>query len=119
MTDVLRALLETRSATLADVEAGPASDRLLVASNLTGTMQLYELDGPGGELRPLTALPEPVSAASYVPGRRQVVFEMDRGGDERHQLYRLDLDGRDRPATPDDLEALTADPRHGHHLAGV
>ena len=54
-------------------------------------MQLYEL-APGSPLRPVTDLPEPVGAASYVPGRRQAVVAVDRGGDERHLLYLVDLD---------------------------
>jgi len=130
----IRALLETRSAVLADVGPAAAPEaRLLVRSDLTGTMQLYEL--AGGELRQHTALPEPVASAHYVPGTRQAVLAIDAGGNERHQLYRLDLDAaRANPAARShdldaaraspaarshDLEALTADPRYGHRFAGV
>jgi dipeptidyl aminopeptidase/acylaminoacyl peptidase len=116
MTDLLRALLETRSALLSDVVSEGESDRLLVRSNLTGTMQLYEVAVPGA-LRPLTDLPEPVGDAAYLPGRRQAVVEVDRGGNERHQLYLVDLD--DAPAGWEQLTVLTDDPHHGHHLAGV
>jgi acetyl esterase/lipase/Tol biopolymer transport system component len=116
--DVVRALLRTRRALLADVDHG-ASARVLVRSDLTGTMQLYEL--LDGELRSLTALPEPVATADYVPDSRTAVLAIDRGGDERHQLYLLGLDaatdlpGRDLAA----LDPLTADPRFGHRLAGI
>lgn len=116
MTSTLRVLLSTPRALLVDVGAFDGSDHLLVLSDLTGTMQLYEL-APGSPLRPVTDLPEPVGAASYVPGRRQAVVAVDRGGDERHLLYLVDLDSG--ASTPDRLEALTDDPRYGHELAGV
>lgn len=121
MSDILRALLESRSAFLADVDKTPgAAERLLVRSDLTGTMQLYEHTSPGG-LRQLTALPDPVGAASYVPGRRQAVVQVDATGDEHHQLYLVDLDPRvDAPARGrSELRVLTAAPAFGHHLAGV
>ncbi len=122
--DMITALLEAKSAFLADVDvtSGPP-ERLLVRSNLTGTMQLYELD-PGSGLRQLTDLPEPVTTGHYVPGQRRAVIAVDRGGNERHQLYLLDLErdpqaGADRPAGPEDLEPLTEEPKYGHHFAGI
>lgn len=121
VADILRALLESRSAFLADVDTAPeAAGRLLVRSDLTGTMQLYEHTSWGG-LRPLTALPDPVGAALYVPGRRHAVIQVDATGDEHHQLYLVDLDRRaDGPVVaPSDLRALTAAPAFGHHLAGA
>jgi dipeptidyl aminopeptidase/acylaminoacyl peptidase len=121
MTDILSGLLETRSALLADVErAVGTSERLLVRSDLTGTMQLYELDLPGG-LEQLTDLPEPVGTACYLPGKRSAILEVDQGGNERHQLYVLDLPAGafPQPAGFDRLVALTSDARYGHHLAGV
>ena len=46
---MITALLEAKSAVLADVDlaSGPP-ERLLVRSNLTGTMQLYELEEAQG-----------------------------------------------------------------------
>jgi len=116
VTPTLRALLATPRAVLADVAAFDGSDHLLVLSDLTGTMQLYELSA-GTSLRPITDLPEPVGAAAYVPGRRRAVVAVDRGGDERHQLYLVDLGSS--ACEPGGLEVLTDDPRYGHHLAGV
>jgi dipeptidyl aminopeptidase/acylaminoacyl peptidase len=112
----MRALLQTRSALLADVDP---EERLLVRSDLTGTMQLYEL--AGGELTQLTDLPEPVAAAHYLPRARQALLEIDRGGNERYQLHRLELDrAAVNPARSfDDLSPLTADPAAGHHFAGA
>ncbi len=117
MSTVMRALLEARATCLADVELVASGERVLVRSDLTGTMQLYEL--VAGELVEKSALPDPVAAALYVPGSRRAVLEVDATGDERHQLYLLDLD-RPAPArTRSDMEALTAAPEFGHHLAGV
>ena len=41
--DLVRALLRTRRALLADVDRGVGADRVLVRSDLSGTFQLYEL----------------------------------------------------------------------------
>jgi dipeptidyl aminopeptidase/acylaminoacyl peptidase len=116
--DVVRALLRTRRALLADVDHG-APERLLVRSDLTGTMQLYEL--VSGELVELTSLPEPVGTAHYVPGTRQAVLAIDRGGNERHQLYLIDLDASAASTVTSlaDLRALTDEPEFGHQFAGV
>ncbi len=58
-----------------------------------------------------------VMTARYRPGHRQAVIEADAGGNERSQLWLLDLDapvarGRSQ------LLALTDDPGAVHHLPG-
>jgi dipeptidyl aminopeptidase/acylaminoacyl peptidase len=118
--DPFSALLQTRAAVLADVQPDAAAEeRLLVRSDLSGTMQLYELSG--GQLIELTTLPEPVATAHYIPGTRRAVLEVDEGGNERHQLCVLDLDeaARAPAASFDQLAPLTSDARFGHHFAGV
>ena len=117
---LVRALLRTRRALLADVDLGPAAaERVLVRSDLPGTFQLYEL--VSGELIELTSLPEPVASAEYVPGTREAVLAIDAGGNERHQLYVVDLEeaAASTVATFDRLRALTCESRFGHHSAGV
>jgi dipeptidyl aminopeptidase/acylaminoacyl peptidase len=114
-------LLQTKAALLADLDRDTrAPERLLIRSDLTGTMQLYELSPPE-VLRQVTALDEPCGSAFYVPGSRLAALQVDRGGNERHQLYLVDLDGATRtgPAGLEDLRALTDDPGYGHHIAGV
>ncbi|HWD63761.1 MAG TPA: S9 family peptidase [Solirubrobacteraceae bacterium] len=118
--DTVRALLSTRRTLLADLDRGSdGPERLLALSDASGTVQLYER--VEGELIQLTELPEPVSSAHYVPGARHAVLAIDTGGDERHQLYLLDLDGA--AGTPlsefDGLLALTASPEFGHQFAGI
>ncbi len=105
---------------LSDIDRGPGvPERLLVRSDLGGTMQLYEI--VSGELVGLTALSEPVRTAQYVPGRRQAVVAIDEGGNERHQLYLVDLDEAAGSAVTsfERLDPLTSDRRFGHHVAGV
>ena len=104
-------LLESRSARALDEDD---SGRLLIASDLIGTFQLYELDG---ELRQLTAFSEPISGR-YLPGGRRVVVQMDAGGNERHQLYLMDAA---HPPGSDGsmLEPLAVSEAHGHSIAGV
>jgi dipeptidyl aminopeptidase/acylaminoacyl peptidase len=117
---LVRALLRTRRTLLADVEHAPgAPQRLLVRSDATGTFQLSELED--GRLTELTALPEPVSTAEYVPGARRAILRVDAGGNERGLLYELDLDAA--AASPvsefSGLRALTGDPRFVHTSAGI
>ena len=107
-------LLRSRSARALDEDA---VGNVLVASNLTGTYQLYE--HAGGSLRRLTDFDEPVSGR-YLPaaGRRRGVLSMDAGGNERHQLYLFDLD--DPPGSDlSRLEPLTDAPEFVHKLIGV
>jgi dipeptidyl aminopeptidase/acylaminoacyl peptidase len=122
VTEGLLELLLSKSAHLADVEtaARPGSpERILVRSDLTGTMQLYE-NGPGG-LVALTALDDPVGSARYLGGTRQALIEVDSGGNERYQIYVVDIDeaARSGPVGFDSLVAITSESSYGHHLAGV
>jgi dipeptidyl aminopeptidase/acylaminoacyl peptidase len=102
----LRALLEMRQAVPLSFSEDGA--RLLVASNVPGTHQLYELPSRGGELEQLTDLAEPVSGF-YLPDGR-VLVEIDSGGNERTQLYVLDSGS---------LEELVVDPRFIHRTPHV
>lgn len=115
MADLLRMLLESTSTLLADV---CATGRVLVRSDRSGSMQLYEV-AAAGALRQCTALPEPVGVAVAVAGSRRAVIGVDSGGDERFQLYVLDLDADGPVSELAALHALTSSPAHGHHLAGV
>ena len=77
---------------------------LLVASDLSGTRQLYRLPVGGGELEQLTSFAEPVDG-QLLPDDR-LLLEIDEGGNERTQLY---LDG----------EPLVVDPRYIHRSPHV
>lgn len=82
--------------------------RLLVSSNLPGTMQLYEIS-VNGSLRQLTDDEEPLSGR-YLPVSDQVLVQRDSGGSERSQLYRL-VDG--------ELEPLVVEPEWIHDAGGA
>jgi dipeptidyl aminopeptidase/acylaminoacyl peptidase len=118
--DPVRALLRARRTLLADLEVdGAAPERVLVRSDIGGTMQLYEL--VSGDQVELTSLPEPVASAHYVPGTRRAVLAIDEGGNERHQLYLIDLDDAAVATVEgfDRLHALTSDPRFGQEVVGI
>lgn len=109
---MLRELLRAHSTAVLDC----AGDRLLLRTDATGPDQLAEWHA--GVERPLTAFDARVTTARYRPGHRQTVVEGDVGGDERSQLWLLDLDGplvRDRSR----VQALSHDPGAAHHLAGM
>jgi WD40 repeat protein len=116
---LVRSLLSARMTVLADVDpASHPSGRVLVRTDAAGSFQLAEI-GEDGTLVTLTDLPEPVASAHYVPGRRQAVLEADAGGNERMQLFLLDLERTGPARSFDELEPLTDDPAHGHHHAGI
>ena len=120
MLDRVRDLLRTRRTLLADVGlGGDALECVLLRSDVSGTMQVSEL--ASGDLVQLTSLPEPVASAHYVPGVRRALLALDEGGNERHQLYLLDLDDAAAATVAgfDRLRAVTSDPRFGHQFAGV
>jgi dipeptidyl aminopeptidase/acylaminoacyl peptidase len=77
----LRHLLEMRQAV--PLSWSPDGGRLLVASNIPGTQQLYEWPS----MRQLTDYDEPVSGQFLPDGR--VLVEIDEGGNERTQLHIL------------------------------
>ena len=84
----LRDLLEMRVA--APVDFSFDGESLLVLSNLTGTMQLYRVPRGGGDLEQLTDQAEPITGFR-LPGLDRMVLRMDEGGNERHQLYLLEI----------------------------
>jgi dipeptidyl aminopeptidase/acylaminoacyl peptidase len=102
----LRSLLEIRQAL--PLSFSPDGERLLVASNVPGTLQLFVVPARGGELGQLTDFAEPVEGRFLPDGR--VLVEMDEGGNERTQLYILD---------GGELEPLVVDPRFIHRTPRV
>jgi len=95
--------------------------RTLAGSDESGSMQLMEIAADGTR-QILTALPGACSGR-YVAGQRAVIVSHDHGGNERHQLSLLPLDGAaggpGLPAGLDDLVPLVRDPEHIHALADV
>jgi hypothetical protein len=98
----LRTLLELRQAY--PLSWSSDGSWLLVASDLSGTRQLYKLSLETGALEQLTNYAEPVEGR-LLPDDR-LLLEIDEGGNERTQLY---LDG----------EPLVVDPRYIHRSPHV
>src|SRR5205809_697515 len=105
----LRALLEMRQAS--PLQFSDDGARLLVASNIPGTQQLYDVPSRGGELRQLTDFADPVSGQLLPDGR--ILLERDEGGNERtgersadNDLFLIDVEAADVVhATPHDEPA--------------
>lgn len=98
----LRTLLELRQAY--PLSWSSDGSWLLVASDLSGTRQLYRLPLESGELEQLTNYAEPVEG-QLLPDDR-LLLEIDEGGNERTQLY---LEG----------DPLVVDPRYIHRSPHV
>ncbi|MFB6130139.1 MAG: alpha/beta fold hydrolase, partial [Salinigranum sp.] len=89
MRDIER-YLNIRSAYGASV--GPAGERLAFLMDTTGVPQVWTLDEPGAWPEQRTFYDERVTFASWAPERPELAFGMDEGGNEREQLFRLDVE---------------------------
>ena len=86
----LRQYLNTRSAALADLSAD--GSQALVLTRFGETRQLHRLRHAGAARTQVTFSDEPVSAGMFVPGDPDaLIYVADIGGNEQHQLFRLDL----------------------------
>jgi dipeptidyl aminopeptidase/acylaminoacyl peptidase len=91
--------------------------RLLVQSNLSGSMQLYEWSEAAG-LVGLTDEKEPVNGR-FLPVSDRVLVTRDDGGNERHQLFVRRADGSLGPLVvdPDAMHLPGGASRDGRFLA--
>ncbi len=84
---------------------------VLVASNLTGTNQLYGVPAGGGPPIQVTDFEEPCSGR-YLPTTNSILVQMDTGGNERLQIYLVEEDGSD-------FRPVVHEPDYIHRLGGV
>ena len=70
----------------------PSGKRIAFLMDVTGVPQVWLIDAKGGWPRQLTYFGERVSLVSWCPTGNRLLFAMDEGGSERHQLYMIDLD---------------------------
>ncbi|MDP9365930.1 MAG: S9 family peptidase [Chloroflexota bacterium] len=97
----------------ATTPAWVGNDRLAFLQDASGVPQVWTVGhDDGGAPRPLTDLPDRVGALLAVPGGARLVFGMDRGGDERQQIWTVAPDGGEP-------RALTADPATIHAFGAV
>jgi dipeptidyl aminopeptidase/acylaminoacyl peptidase len=113
MNDYQPLQIDASIASYVDIESflRPAfsSDGKLFAylSDASGTHQLWSRPPDGGAPVALTRMDEPVGNWAFSPCSHDLIFTMDCGGDERHQLWLL-REGADNPV------ALTSDPTTVH-----
>ncbi|GAK69504.1 peptidase S9 family protein [Agrobacterium rubi TR3 = NBRC 13261] len=67
----------------------PNGEWLAYLCDSSGFNQIWIKPLAGGEARQLTDMPEPVGAFSFNPKGPEILFTIDCGGDERHQLWLL------------------------------
>ena len=118
MSHDIQRYLNIRSAHSASF--GPDGDRLGFCLDTTGVPQAWSLTDPGGWPEQHTTFEERVTFASWSPERREFIFGMDEGGNERAQLHRYDLDsGRvtNLTATPDAKHRWGGWSHDGEHFA--
>ncbi len=79
----------------------PDGRTLACLSNESGVWQVWALDlaDPGAGPRQLTFHDDAVSDIAYAPGRDDLLYVMDSGGDERHQFHLLLGGAESRPLT--------------------
>ena len=82
---------------------------LAYLANESGTYQVHEVDLTAGKSRQLTSFVEPVSKLVSASGTDRLVFAVDSGGNERHQLWTLDGDGPPQRRTTED-DVIHQDP---------
>jgi dipeptidyl aminopeptidase/acylaminoacyl peptidase len=89
----------------------PDASKVLVSSNLPGTMQLYGAARTGGDLTQITSFDEPVGGG-YHPTTDDLFVLKDIGGNERTQIYRMHDDGTD-------MRNVACDPEFIHRFGGI
>ncbi len=90
----------------------PSGKRIAFLMDVTGVPQVWLIDAKGGWPRQLTYFGERVSLVSWCPTGNRLLFAMDEGGSERHQLYLIDLDAGG------EARSLTDSPRVMHIFGG-
>ena len=108
MTYPIEDFLNVRSAMAAGFS--PDGSNVLVAANLSGTMQLYSVACGGGDPTPITDFAEPVSGR-YLPSG-EILLQMDSGGNERLQIYRIEGDGTN-------VRPVVYEPEYIHRVGSV
>ena len=87
-----------------NISGGAFSDdetKLLVDSDESGIFNVYEIDIISGEKTQKTfSEKESFFAIDYVPGRNQILYSADKGGDEINHIYLMNEDDKISDLTP-------------------
>lgn len=109
MTQSFRSFLSIRNAYSGSFS--PDGGRLAFLTDITGTGQVWTLDGPQAWPDQRTFYDERVTFVQYNPRHRLVAFGRDAGGNEMTQIYVMDDDGRL-------IRTLTNAPERKHLFGG-
>lgn len=88
----IRDFLEVKAA--GGASFSPDGKRVAYLSNSTGTSQVFLIPTGGGESEQLTDFQDPVSFVQFSPVENVLIFGKAEGGNERTQLYLLDITTR-------------------------
>ncbi|MGY5847584.1 alpha/beta fold hydrolase [Salegentibacter sp. HM20] len=78
--------------------------KLLVSSDKTGIVNVYEIEIASGEMTPLTSSSEEsFFAIDYVPNNGGILYSADKGGNEINHIY-LFKDAKSKDLTPGEQE---------------
>lgn len=91
-----------------DESVAPDGNTLAFLSNVSGTSQVWARALPKGTPRQLTNMPDKIGTIAFSPVARSLLFTMDRGGDERHQLWLIADTGADPVPLTQDPTAVHA-----------
>lgn len=91
-------------------QAIPGGKSFTFISKLTGIPQVFTLDGHG-KPKQLVELKDRVMNVFHSPTGEQTVVGMDDDGNEKQQLFLMDVDGRN-------VRTLVHDPECFHHFGG-
>lgn len=80
-------------------------DKLLVSSDKSGIINLYEINIEDGSQEQITnSTEDSFFALDYVPGSGEVLYSADKGGNEISHIYLLKEDGSSTDLTPGENE---------------
>lgn len=85
-----------------------APDRGLVATNLSGKIQLHAWDVPSGALRQVTTREEGVAGGFLSPDGRYIYYLDDHGGNEIGHFVRVPFEGTAREDVTPDLDPYSS-----------
>lgn len=90
MRERLAQYLNTRSASATGLSDDGA--RMLISTRFADTSQVHLVAKPLGARTQITFAAEPIRGGTFVPGTTDaVLYRADIGGNEQHQIFRLDL----------------------------
>ena len=84
----------------------PDASSVAFLSDLSGVAQLYLVPREGGELKQLTSYSDPIADFAFSPTARELLFAMAERGNERFQLYLLNLDSGNTERLTDNDAAI-------------